>query len=104
MADAAGFSFIPEKPRSAGDGGAVVTNDGKLAEKIRGSWKLWFRQKISPCLSRDEFAAGRSAGGAAANQAAVSGSVERAAKESAGKYLGESEADALRCPRQPRGK
>jgi dTDP-4-amino-4,6-dideoxygalactose transaminase len=36
LGDAAGFSFYPGKNLGAlGDGGAVVTNDGDLAEKIR---------------------------------------------------------------------
>lgn len=36
LGDAAGFSFYPGKNLGAlGDGGAVVTNDGALAEKIR---------------------------------------------------------------------
>lgn len=36
LGDAAGFSFYPVKNLGAlGDGGAVVTNDGKVAEKIR---------------------------------------------------------------------
>jgi dTDP-4-amino-4,6-dideoxygalactose transaminase len=36
LGDAAGFSFYPTKNLGAiGDGGAVTTNDGKLADKIR---------------------------------------------------------------------
>jgi dTDP-4-amino-4,6-dideoxygalactose transaminase len=36
LADAAGFSFYPAKNLGAlGDGGAITTNDDKLAEKIR---------------------------------------------------------------------
>lgn len=37
LGDAAGFSFYPGKNLGAlGDGGAITTNDGNLAEKIRG--------------------------------------------------------------------
>ncbi len=64
LGDAAAFSFYPGKNLGAlGDGGAVVTNDGELAEKVRaignyGSIEK-YRHLYQGCNSRlDELQAG----------------------------------------------
>ena len=50
LGDAAGFSFYPSKPLGGlGDGGAITTNDKKLAEIIRalrnyGSYKKYYNE------------------------------------------------------------
>ena len=63
LGDAAGFSFYPGKNLGAlGDGGAVVTNDKELADKVRaigtyGSYKKYDHQ-LKGCNSRlDEMQA-----------------------------------------------
>lgn len=63
LGDAAGFSFYPGKNLGAlGDGGAVVTNDKELADKVRaigtyGSYKKYDHQ-LKGCNSRlDEIQA-----------------------------------------------
>jgi len=63
LGDAAGFSFYPTKNLGAyGDGGAVTTNDGDLARKIRlmrnyGSEKKYFNEMIGINSRLDELIA-----------------------------------------------
>ena len=48
LGDAAGFSFYPGKNLGAfGDGGAVVTGDPELYQKIKSLAQLWFAGQVS---------------------------------------------------------
>jgi dTDP-4-amino-4,6-dideoxygalactose transaminase len=63
LGDAAGFSFYPGKNLGAvGDGGAVLTNDGRLAEQVRklrnyGSGKKYYNDVIGFNSRLDELQA-----------------------------------------------